>query len=83
MSDPSPLSWDMYLHELGPQPVAFAVVYPLPSGQGNTTREPTPEERPRIRAWIGKFVVKHGKTPIGSFDVKGVVGTVLFRRVWQ
>ena len=83
MNDPLPLPWDMYLQDVGPQPVAFAIVASHPGGMGNTTREVTTQERARIRAWIGRFVRKHGVTPIGSFDVGGVTGSVLFRRVWQ
>lgn len=84
MLKPRPQVWDMYLHDLGPQPVALSIVCPHPSDKGNsTTREPTAEERARIRAWIGKFVTGQGKAPIGGFNVKGVAGTVLFRRVWQ
>jgi hypothetical protein len=83
MIDPLPLSWEVCLHMLGPHPVAFAVATPCKSGYGNTTREPTAEERARIRGWLRRFVLKHGTNPVGSFDVKGVKGPVLFRRVWQ
>jgi hypothetical protein len=82
MVDTIPLSWEVCLRMVGPQPVAFAVVTPCKTDYGNTTRDPNAEESARIKAWIRRFVARHDATPVGAFEV-GRVGMVCFRRIWQ
>jgi hypothetical protein len=45
-------------------------------------REPTNDERARIRAWLRRLIQQRGCSPAGTHPVHRV-GVVLFQRVWN
>jgi len=45
---------------------------------GRSTREARPEEEPLIKAFVGSFVGRTGKEPLGVHDVEGLEEPVWF-----
>jgi hypothetical protein len=62
--------------------VPTPVIYRVEDAHTYEWREPTKDERARVRAWLRRFIQQRGCSPAGHHPVHRV-GVVLFWPVWN